>query len=251
MSKNEVAVKENNTALTTVDNNSSAFKVDVAQEDMMVPFIKIIQSLSEEIMPGKDKYNPDVKPGDLYDSVTRTIFKNATAVICGLRKYYAEWTPEIRGTLVAKHSTNSAVVENAVKEERKTDKGQTFVELKTEDGHDLIETYGIVMIIKTEEGMVLPAVLTLSKSSFIVGKQLSTILAIQQKKGVPLFKITTTSTSNSKGSWYKPSFTFAGYETDQEVIAMAAGMSNIVDTILYKNLEGESTGSEVVDNDIL
>ena len=92
MAKNEVMTAETNAvAVPTV-------QVDVSQEDMMVPFLKVIQSLSEEVMPGKDKYNENVRPGDIYDSITRTVFRNAKVIICGLKKYYAEWTPEVRGT---------------------------------------------------------------------------------------------------------------------------------------------------------
>ena len=70
MAKNEVAtVPEKTTAVA-----QTPALVAVEQEDMMIPFLKVIQSLSEEVVPGKDKYNPDVRPGDIYDSVTRTVF---------------------------------------------------------------------------------------------------------------------------------------------------------------------------------
>lgn len=243
MAKNEVAtVEEKTTAVATA---APALKVEVSSEDMMVPFIKVIQSLSEEVTPNKDKYNPDVRPGDLYDGVTRTIFKNAQAVICGIRKYYAEWTPEVRGKLVGKHLPSSATVQGAVHIEKTSDKGNSYYTLQTQSGNDLVETYGIVMILKSEDGLTLPAVLTLSKTSYIVGKQLSTLLTIHQSKGVPLFNVGTSSTSNTKGSWFKPSFTFTGYETDESVIAMASGMQGVVDTILFNNLSGEGEAATI------
>lgn len=245
MAKNEVTIQEN-TAVATV----APVQVEIAKEDMMVPFLKVIQSLSEEVMPGKDKYNPDVRPGDIYDSVTRTIFKDAKAIICGMKKYYAEWTPEVRGQLVGKHPANSEVVRNAVKVEKTTDKGNAYFTLQTATGNDLIETYGIVMIIKNGDGLTLPAVLTLSKTSFMVGKQLTTILAIHQSKGTPVFKLGTTSTSNTKGSWYKPAFSFDSYETDADVLSMASGMVPLTDSILFGNLAAEG-GTVTVDDDLL
>ena len=236
MAKNEVTVTEDKAAAVV---EAPALAVEISQEDMMVPFLKVIQSLSEEVVPGKDKYNENVRPGDIYDGVTRTVFKNASAVICGLKKYYAEWTPEVRGTLVGKHKADSDVVKNAVKIERKTDKGSTFIQLQTASGNELIETYGVVMIIKNGDGITLPAVLTLSKTSFIVGKQLTTILAIHQGAGVPVFKLTTSSSSNSKGSWFKPVFAFDSYETDENVINMAKGMAGMTDQILFGNYQSE------------
>ena len=241
MAKNEVMTAETNAvAVPTV-------QVDVSQEDMMVPFLKVIQSLSEEVMPGKDKYNENVRPGDIYDSITRTVFRNAKVIICGLKKYYAEWTPEVRGTLVAKHRSDSDVVRTAEKVERSTEKGGVFYQLKTSTGNDLIETYGVVMLVKNEDGMTLPAVLTLSKTSFIVGKQLTTILAIKQQGGLPVFSLSTSSSSNAKGSWFKPVFTFDSYEKDENIMATVKGMVGIADHILFGNFE--TTGDTVSPDD--
>lgn len=248
MAKNEVMTTET-TAVATV----APVQVDIAKEDMMVPFLKVIQSLSEEVTPGKDKYNSDVRPGDIYDSVTRTIFKDAKAVICGLKKYYAEWTPEVRGQLVGKHPANSDVVRNAVKIEKTTDKGDPYFTLQTKTGNDLIETYGVVMIIKNGDGLTLPAVLTLSKTGFMVGKQLTTVLAIRQTGGTPVFRLSTTTTSNTKGSWFKPSFAFDSYETDENVLAMASGMVPLTDSILFGNSasDGGSVTVSIEDDDLL
>lgn len=240
MGKNEV---------TTVEENSLALVdtplVSVAQEDMMIPFLKVVQSLSEEVVPGKDKYNENVRPGDLYDSVTRTIFKTAKVVICGLKKYYVEWTPEVRGTLVAKHKPTDDVIKNAVRIEKKTDKGASYTTLQTKDGNELIETYGVVMIVKNDDGLAIPAVLTLSKTSFVVGKQLNTALTIHQMGGrVPIYKLSTTSSSNSKGSWFKPVFAFDSFEDNKDIISMAKGMSAIVDHILLNNPTDSASNSD-------
>ena len=232
MAKNEVTtVKETNPVVAP----SADLMVEVAQEDMIIPFLKVIQSLSEEVMPGKDKYNPDVRPGDIYDGATKTIFKDAKVLVCGLKKYYTEWTPEVRGKIVGKHLANSDVVLTAVRTEKKTEKGNVFYDLSTPDGNQLVETYGVVMIIKNGDGTVIPGVLTLSKTSFMVGKQLSTMLNLKQHQGVPVFAMGTTSVSNSKGSWFKPMFTFAEYETDPEIIDTFRSMMGCVDAILFKN----------------
>ena len=228
-------------AVPTVD-------VDLAQEDMMIPFLKVIQSLSEEVMPGKDKYNADVRPGDIYDSVTKTIFTDSKVVICGLKKYYAEWTPEVRGKLVAKHLPTSDIVKNAVKVEVPTEKGNTFYQLKTATGNDLVETFGVLMIVKTPDDLVLPGILTLSKTSFMVGKQLSTQLMIHKTKGTPVFKIGTVSSSNTKGSWFKPSFVYDSIETDTNIIDMARSMAAAAENILINRSESDGAAE---DNDLL
>lgn len=242
MGKNEVTTK----AQTNVAEVAApAMTVDISPNDMMVPYLKVIQSLADEVTPGKDKYNDAVRPGDIYDSVTRMVFKDAKVIICGVKKYFAEWTPEVRGRLVAKHKVNSDIVTSAVKVEKTSDKGNSYYTLQTASGNDLIETYGVVMLVKMD-GLTMPAVLTLSKTGFIVGKQLSTMLVIHQSKGVPVFKLSTTTTSNTKGSWFKPAFVFDSYEEDETVIQAAQGMIPYVDGLIFNNLntdEGSASAS--------
>lgn len=206
------------------ENFVTQFKVETNQNDMAIPFLKVIQSLSNELIQGKDKYNPNLKAGDLYESVTKTIFRNASAIVCGMKKYYAEWTPQVRGRLIAKHLENADIVRNAVP----VGNGN----FKTPTGHDLLETYGAVLVIKNEDGIFLPVRFTFSRSSFAVGKELNTILAIYQSGGIPKFNAGTILVSNDKGSWFKPQFTFAGYETNNQILELATYLNSLADGII-------------------
>ena len=44
---------------------------------------------------------------------------------------------------------------------------------------------------------------------------------------------------NDKGSWFVPVFEFAQYETDENVINMAAGINKVVDSIIFAFAAGE------------
>lgn len=213
--------------LTPTNGNSlTQFKVETNKNDMIIPFLKVIQSLSDELIQGKDKYNPNLKAGDLYDSVTKTVFRNSYAVICGMKKYYAEWTPQVRGHLVGKHLEDSDIVRNS----QHVGNGN----LRTASGNDLLESYGAVLIMKNENGLILPVRFTFSKSSFMVGKELNTILAIYQSGGIPKFSASTILVSNTKGSWFKPQFTFVGYETDGQVLELAKYLHSLSDDIILR-----------------
>ena len=89
MAKNELVAKEEQTAVTVTE--APAFMVETSAQDMVLPFLKVIQSQADEVTKGKDKYNENVRPGDIYDSTTRTIYKDAEVIICGIKKYYGEW----------------------------------------------------------------------------------------------------------------------------------------------------------------
>ena len=237
---------------TAVAAPSSGFQVETNQEDMLIPFLKVVQQLSDETTAGKDKYNAAVKAGDIYDGVTRTVYTGAEIIICGIKKYFAEWTPEIRGKLVGKHKPLSDVVINAIKVPQKSDKGVDYTTLETATGNHLIETYGVVCLIK-HNGIALPAIFTLAKTSFMAGKSLNTLLVMHQQMGVPLFTFGTSITSNTKGSWYKPVFNFKGYEDDAATINMAQGLSSIVDKLLFSfhSAEVEDTTAPVAEENDL
>ena len=241
MAKNEVVETKTNAVAAATP------LVQVDPADIMIPFLKVIQSLADEVTPGKDKYNENVRPGDIYDSVTKTAFKEADVIVCGLRKYYAEWTPEVRGQLVGKHKADSKIVTTAEKVEKVSDKGKPYFTLKTLAGNDLIETYGVAMLVKNPSGFCYPAVLTLSKTSYIVGKQLSAqIMMLQQQGGIPVFTLRAQTVSNSKGSWFKPDFTPKGAETDENVLRMAHQLAENAEAILF-NVAAE-TGNDANDS---
>jgi len=256
MTKKDNEAEATEIAVSTPSNvavTDNSFTINPSQEDMMIPYLKVVQQLSDEVVKGKDKYNESVSAGDVYDGVTRTVYTKSNIIICGIKKYYAEWTPEIRGSLIAKHSINSPVVLNAVKEENTSDKGAKYFKLKTNTGNDLVETYGVVCIVKKDD-ITIPAVFTLSKSAFMAGKSLNTLLVMHQSNGLPMFTFDTSVTSNSKGSWYKPVFSFSGYEKDSSVIDMAKSLSTIVDKLLFTiradEMDVEGTTVDVDTNEL-
>ena len=80
--KDEMAVVEQGSTAVAA---APAFQVETNASDMVLPFLKVIQSQADEVTRGKEKYNENVKAGDIYDSVTRTVYKDPVIVICGIR----------------------------------------------------------------------------------------------------------------------------------------------------------------------
>lgn len=247
MAKQEVAVvEEQQTAVA-----APSFLVETSATDMVIPFLKVIQSQADEVTRGKDKFNEKVKAGDIYDATTRTVYNDAEIIICGIRKYYGEWEGDVRGVLIAKHKADSDTIKNAVKIEKVSPKGTPYYELETASGNKLIETFGVVCIVKLGE-IKIPASFTLSKTAFTVGKTLNTMLTMYQMSGVPKFKFSTNLKQNDRGSWFVPVFDFAGYETEEDTIKMAKNISGIVDNLIFAFSAGEvdtQAGSKEVSNE--
>ena len=251
MAKNELVAKEEQTAVTVTE--APAFMVETSAQDMVLPFLKVIQSQADEVTKGKDKYNENVRPGDIYDSTTRTIYKDAEVIICGIKKYYGEWEGDVRGKLIAKHRVDSDAVKNAKRIPQVSPKGTPYYDLESQAGNRLEETFGVVCVVK-QGGIHIPATFTLSKSAFSIGKTLNTMLTMYQMSGIPRFKFSTNSKQNDKGSWFVPVFDFAGYEDDPEVIAMAKNINAIADSIVFSFAAGEvetATSEEVSNEDVV
>ncbi|MCQ2789401.1 MAG: hypothetical protein MJ229_03375 [bacterium] len=211
------------------------FVINTNSEDIMIPYVKIIQNTSDELAHGREKYDANAKAGNFYDSITKTIFVEPKAIVCGMRKYYTEWTSNSgRGKIVGKYLDDSEIVKNAEKEPYKKSDGATIFNLRRQNGNYLIESYGAILLIKNSNGLLLPGKFVFSRSSFIDGKKLNTNLALYQSGGIPIFNMTSNLTSNSKGSWYKPVFTFFGYEKEQNVIDFAIKLSKIADNAILR-----------------
>jgi len=225
-----------------------AFVVETEAQDMIIPFLKVVQAQSDEVTPGKDKYNENVRPGNIYDATTRTVYTNPEIIICGIKRYYGEWKGDVRGELVGKHRVDSDVVKNAKKIPQTSAKGVPYFDLET-NGNRLEETFGVVCVVKNN-GSILPATFTLAKSSFTVGKNLNTMLAMYQSQGVPKFNFKTNSRQNDKGSWFVPVFDFAGFETDPHVISLAATLQQGVDKIIF-SAQPEEQGATVENEDVV
>lgn len=229
--KDELATIEETTTAVTAP-AAPLLVVETDARDMVLPFLKVIQSQADEVTRGKDKYNENVHAGDIYDSVTRTVYNEPEIIVCGIKKYYSEWEGDVRGKLVAKHKMDSDAVKNAKKIPQISPKGTPYYDLQSAAGNRLEETFGVVCIVKQDD-LALPATFTLAKSAITVGKTLNTMITMYQSKGVPLFKFKTNLKQNDKGSWYVPVFEMAGFETDENIIGMAVQMSQSVDNILF------------------
>ena len=208
------------------------FKVETSAQNMVLPFLKVIQAQSSELVSGSDKYNENVRPGNIYDSITRTVYNDLKIIICGIRNYYGEWEGDVRGTLKKKHRKDSPEVLNAKRIKKTTDTGYQFDELVTASGNKLVDTFGVVCLIK-EGDSAIPATFTLSKTALAAGRTLNTLLALYQNNGVPVFKFSVNAKKNNKGSWFLPVFELAEYEQNTNIISMAAGLNKIVDDIIF------------------
>ena len=90
--KNEVAIMDEN--MFAVDAGIGVS--DLSSEDLAIPFLKVLQKMSDEL----DDLD-DAKAGDIYNTVTKNVVKGkdgVTVINCAYSLQYIEWEPRGTGT---------------------------------------------------------------------------------------------------------------------------------------------------------
>ena len=110
---NQVTEKKNG-ALATFDMEADAQQgtQNISQEDLALPFLKILGQLSPEVNKRDGKYVEGAEPGKIINTVTNELFDKISVVPCHYKRQYIEW--QDRGTSsgapVAIHSADSDIV---------------------------------------------------------------------------------------------------------------------------------------------
>ena len=179
----------------------------VSQEDLALPFLKILQGIDSIL----DEL-PDARKGDLYNTVTGKLYKGdkgVTVVPCAYQRRFIHWAP--RGT-----GTGAPIAVYSPKDEMpKTQKG-------SEDNRDYVvegegsyldQTAQQFVMIVNDDGTCEPALIAMKSSQLKVSKNWNSKIAGVQLKdedgeifAAPrfslLFKVTSKKQDNSKGSWH-------------------------------------------------
>lgn len=179
---------------------------DLSSEDLAIPFVKILQKMSDEL---DDLDN--AKAGDIINSVTKEVTKgkNGIRVIpCAYRLEWIEWEPRGTGTGApfAIYHTGDQIPAT----ERSDDNKDMVVDGA---GRYLERTAQHYVLVIDEDGMTQQALLPMKATQFKKSKQWnSAIKSIKMKDGngnlfTPprfshIWKMTTVSEENKNGSWH-------------------------------------------------
>ena len=205
--KNMTARKNGSVALFG-DDLSKGFE-NMTQEDLALPFVRILGQLSPQVTQGDAKFIESAKPGMIYNTVTNDLFdgKNGIKVIpCYYKKDYPEWNDrgEGPGAPAAVHRPGSPVIKTGKREGSK---------IRLPNGNYLEETASYYVMVETKTGAYTPALITMKSTQLNVSKKWNSMMktiqipdgkggfAIPPMHGV-VYNLTSTLQKNDKGSWY-------------------------------------------------
>ena len=140
---------------------------NMTQEDMALPFVRILGQLSPQVTDGDAKFIDGAKPGMIYNTVTSELFdgkKGIKVIPCYYKKDYPEWSDrgDGPGAPVAVHLPNSPVIATGKRDGSK---------IRLPNGNYLEETASYYVMIETKGGGYTPALITMKSTQLNVSKK--------------------------------------------------------------------------------
>lgn len=226
------------------------------REDIAVPFLRVLQSLSPQLKKNKPEYIEGASEGDFLNTVTQQTFPGDPGIIIVPVIYsrsYTEWKPrgEGKGGLVKDHGKDGSVLETC----HKGPKGQDV----TPDGNEIV-TAGqyFVYRVDPETGAFEQAVMALSGTQLKKSRKLNSLIASlmvkdprdgQMKPVAPFYmsyRLTTVPESNDSGDWMglkiEPYLPTVQLPNGVDIYKMARTWRDMIEAGSVKVQSAESSG---------
>ena len=221
---NQVTEKKNN-ALATFDMEADAAQgaQNISQEDLALPFLKILGQLSPEVNKRDGKYVEGAEPGKIINTVTNELFDTINVIPCHYKRQYIEW--QDRGTStgapVAIHEADSDIVSQ-------TTRGKDYKD-RLPNGNYLDNTANHFVLITGNSPQT--ALISMKSTQLKVSRKWNSMMMgikMQGKNGLftpptysHIYKLSTVQMSNDKGTWFGWDVSKVGPVTEKHEYEMA------------------------------
>ena len=221
---NQVAEKKNS-ALATFDMEADAQQgtQNISQEDLALPFLKILGQLSPEVNKRDGKYVDGAEPGKIINTVTNELYDTLNVIPCHYKRQYIEW--QDRGTStgapVAMHEANSDIVS-------KTTRGKDYKD-RLPNGNYLDNTASHFVLTLGDNPQT--ALISMKSTQLKVSRKWNSMmmgLKLQGANGLftpptysHIYKLSTVQMSNDKGTWFGWDVSTVGPVQDKGVYEIA------------------------------
>ena len=130
MNKEQSIAKRENSGVPSTglfEGDANAGFQTMSQEDLALPFLKVLGQLSPEVNTRHAKHIKGAEPGMILNTVTNELHdgtKGIQVIPCYYKREYVEWMDrgESKGAPVGVHSTNSDVVSSAKRDNMNKDR---------------------------------------------------------------------------------------------------------------------------------
>jgi hypothetical protein len=249
---NQVAEKKNS-ALATFDMEADAQQgtQNISQEDLALPFLKILGQLSPEVNKRDGKYVEGAEPGKIINTVTNELFDKISVVPCHYKRQYIEW--QDRGTTgsgapVAMHEADSDIVSQ-------TTRGKDYKD-RLANGNYLDNTASHFVLTLGDTPST--ALISMKSTQLKISRKWNSMMSgikLKGKNGLytpasfsHIYKLKTTQMSNDKGTWFGWEVSKVGPITDAATYQQAKSFSESISkgAVKAKHVEPKQAESKSI-----
>ena len=202
---NQVAEKkEGALAVNLFEADANQGAQNISQEDLALPFLKILGQLSPEVNKRDGKYVEGAEPGKIINTVTNKLFDKISVVPCHYKRQYIEW--QDRGTSsgapVAIHDAGSDIVSQ-------TTRGKDYKD-RLPNGNYLDNTASQFVLVLGDNPST--ALISMKSTQLKVSRKWNSLMMgikLQGKNGLftpptysHIYNLSTVQMSNDKGTWF-------------------------------------------------
>ena len=221
---NQVATKKEGALATNLfeaDANQGA--QNISQEDLALPFLKILGQLSPEVNKRDGKYVEGAEPGKIINTVTNQLYDSLQVVPVFYKRQYIEW--QDRGTStgapVAIHEADSDIISQ-------TTRGKDYKD-RLANGNYLENTASHFVLTVGDNPST--ALISMKSTQLKVSRKWNSMmmgLRMQGKNGLftpptysHIYNLKTVQMSNDKGTWFGWDVSKVGPVTEKTIYDMA------------------------------
>ena len=228
---NQVATKKEGalqTNLFEADANQGA--QNISQEDLALPFLKILGQLSPEVNKRDGKYVQGAEPGKIINTVTNKLYDEIEVIPVFYKRQYVEWADRgtSTGAPVAIHSADSDIISQ-------TTRGKDYKD-RLANGNYLENTANHYVIYLNDTPQ--QAMVSMKSTQLKVSRKWNSMMMgikMQGKNGLftpptysHIYKLKTVQMSNDKGTWFGWDVEKVGPVGDKNIYDMAKSFATSV-----------------------
>jgi hypothetical protein len=199
---------------------------NISQEDLALPFLKVLGQLSPEVNKKHGKYVEGAEPGMILNTVTNENYdgsKGIEVLPVYYKRQYVEWQDrgESKGAPVAIHDASSDILSKATRDKSYKDRLPNGNYLENTANHF------VILLGKTPT----TALISMKATQLKVSRKWNSMMMgikLQGQKGLftpptysHIYKLKTVQMSNDKGTWFGWDVSKIGPVTDKSVYEIA------------------------------
>ena len=216
----------------------------IGQEDLALPFLKILGQLSPEVNKRDGKYVEGAEPGMIYNSVSGELYdgvKGIDVIPCFYKLEYIEWKDrgEGLGAPVAIYDSSSDIMSKTTPDANYKD--------RLPNGNYIEKTASHFVIVAGDSPST--ALISMKSTQLKISRKWNSMMSGIKMKGANgmftpasfshIYRLKTTQMSNDKGTWFGWEVSKVGPVTEKGLYDQAKGFSDSISKGAVKAKHGE------------